>query len=103
MPIYEYKCQKCGFRFEKLQRFSDPPPGKCPECNGRVVQLMSAPAVQFKGTGWYVTDYARQGSSASGKNGGKPAESKSETKPESKTEAAKPETPKSESKPKHKK
>ena len=103
MPIYEYKCQKCGFRFEKLQRFSDPPPGKCPECGGRVVQLMSAPAVQFKGTGWYVTDYARQGSSASGKNGGKPAESKSESKPESKTEAAKPETPKSESKPKHKK
>jgi putative FmdB family regulatory protein len=115
VPIYEYQCQKCRFRFEKLQRLSDPPPGKCPECGGKVTQLMSAPAVQFKGTGWYVTDYARQGSSASGKNGGKPAESKSESKsenksenkseskPESKSEAAKTESGKSESKPKHKK
>ncbi len=97
MPIYEYQCRKCGFRFEKLQKLSEPPPGKCPECGGKVTQLLSAPAVQFKGTGWYVTDYARK--SSPGKDGGKPAE----TSAEGKTEATKTEPAKSESKPKHKK
>ncbi len=62
MPLYEYQCKKCGFRFEKLQKFSDPPPSKCPECGGKITQLLSPPAVQFKGTGWYVTDYARKSS-----------------------------------------
>lgn len=99
MPIYEYLCQKCGFQFEKLQRLSDPPPSKCPECGGKVAQLLSAPAVQFKGTGWYVTDYGRQSSRASAMDGGKAAENK----PESKTGSTKPELAKSESKPKHKK
>ena len=94
MPLYEYQCKKCKHRFEKIQKFSDPLVKKCPECGGPVEQLLSAPAVQFKGSGWYVTDYAKKGasgsSSSSEKDGGsKPAEKsdskKSETKTESKT------------------
>lgn len=63
MPLYEYQCKKCKHRFEKIQKFSDSPVKKCPECGGPVEQLLSAPAVQFKGSGWYVTDYARKGGS----------------------------------------
>ncbi|MEM1179280.1 MAG: FmdB family zinc ribbon protein [Acidobacteriota bacterium] len=59
MPLYEYHCEQCGYRFETLQRFSDPPLTDCEKCgNGTLKKLISAPAVQFKGTGWYVTDYA---------------------------------------------
>ncbi|HEY7404655.1 MAG TPA: zinc ribbon domain-containing protein [Candidatus Angelobacter sp.] len=58
MPLYEYQCKKCKHRFEKIRKFSDPPIKKCPECGGPLEQLLHAPAVQFKGTGWYVTDYA---------------------------------------------
>ena len=58
MPLYEYQCKKCKHRFEKIQKFSDPMVKKCPDCGGRVEQMISAPAVQFKGSGWYVTDYA---------------------------------------------
>ena len=65
MPLYEYQCQKCGHRFERIQRFSDPLVKKCPECGGKVEQLLSAPAVQFKGSGWYVTDYAKKSSAGS--------------------------------------
>jgi putative FmdB family regulatory protein len=64
MPLYEYQCKKCGHRFEKILKFSDKPIKKCPECGGVVEQMVSAPAVQFKGSGWYVTDYAKKGSSA---------------------------------------
>lgn len=60
MPIYEYVCKKCHHKFEKIQKFSDPRVKKCPECRGPVEQALHAPAVQFKGTGWYVTDYARK-------------------------------------------
>jgi putative FmdB family regulatory protein len=60
MPLYEYQCEKCGHRFEKIQKFSDKMVKKCPECGGRVEQMISAPAVQFKGSGWYVTDYANK-------------------------------------------
>jgi putative FmdB family regulatory protein len=63
VPLYEYQCKKCKHRFEKIQKFSDSPVKKCPECGGPVEQLLSAPAVQFKGSGWYVTDYARKGGS----------------------------------------
>ncbi len=63
MPLYEYQCKKCKHRFEKIQKFSDPPVKKCPECGGAVEKLLSSPAVQFKGTGWYVTDYARKSGS----------------------------------------
>lgn len=67
MPLYEYQCESCGRRFEALQRLGDPPLESCAECGGKVRKLLSAPAFQFKGSGWYVTDYAR--SSGSGKPG----------------------------------
>ena len=72
MPNYEYLCQKCGHRFEKIQKFSDPMLKKCPECGGKIEQVISAPAVQFKGSGWYVTDYAKKSSAlpASGSDSG---------------------------------
>lgn len=57
MPLYEYQCKKCKHKFEKIQKFSDPPVKKCPECGSPVEKVMHAPNVQFKGTGWYVTDY----------------------------------------------
>ncbi|MBZ5512021.1 MAG: zinc ribbon domain-containing protein [Acidobacteriia bacterium] len=85
MPLYEYECQACHFRFEKLQRLSDPPPPKCPECGGKIAQMMSTSSVQFKGSGWYVTDYQRKGSGGDSK-GEKKAESKAETKSETKGE-----------------
>jgi putative FmdB family regulatory protein len=65
MPLYEYLCKKCGHRLEKIQMFSDKPLKKCPECGGPLEKLISASAVQFKGSGWYVTDYAKKGSSSS--------------------------------------
>ena len=68
MPLYEYQCQKCGHRFERIQRFSDAMVKKCPDCGGKVEQLISAPAVQFKGSGWYVTDYAGKSSGRSVSN-----------------------------------
>jgi putative FmdB family regulatory protein len=63
VPIYEYVCKKCHHKFEKIQKFSDPKIKKCPECGGPVEQAIHAPAVQFKGTGWYVTDYAKKSDS----------------------------------------
>jgi len=59
LPLYEYLCRACGHRFEQIQRFSDPIVKRCPKCKKlKLEKLLSAPAVQFKGTGWYVTDYA---------------------------------------------
>ena len=89
MPLYEYQCKKCGHRFEKIQKFSDEPIKVCPKCGGEVEQLLSAPAVQFKGGGWYVTDYAKKTAAASPK----PSDSSS-TPTESKTESKPAETPK---------
>ena len=66
MPLYEYLCKKCGHRFEEIKKFSDKQPTKCPECGGVIEQVISAPAVQFKGSGWYVTDYAKKGSGSVG-------------------------------------
>jgi putative FmdB family regulatory protein len=60
MPLYEYQCEACGNRFEKIQKFSDPLVDVCPKCGGPVHKLMSSPAIQFKGSGWYITDYARK-------------------------------------------
>ena len=60
MPLYEYQCEHCAHRCEQLRKFSDPPLTTCPECGGPVRKLPSAPAIQFKGTGWYITDYARK-------------------------------------------
>jgi len=80
MPLYEYECEKCGHRFEKIQKFSDKMVKKCPECGGKVEQMISAPAVQFKGSGWYVTDYANKSHAPSdgGKDSKKEDKSKSE-------------------------
>ena len=91
MPLYEYQCKKCGHRFEKIQKFSDPEIKKCPECGGAVEKVLHAPAVQFKGAGWYVTDYA--GKNASHMKGepsddsASPAKEKSESKPDSKPDS----------------
>ncbi len=60
MPLYEYQCTVCGHRFEVIQKFSDRPVKKCPQCGKAVERLVSSPAIQFKGTGWYVTDYAKR-------------------------------------------
>lgn len=61
MPLYEYRCQECGEVIEILQRIDEPPPKDCSHCGGAMTKMISAPAFQFKGTGWYVTDYARGG------------------------------------------
>ena len=62
MPIYEYLCKKCGRQFERIQKFSDKPLKTCDQCGGALERLLSSPAIQFKGSGWYVTDYARKSS-----------------------------------------
>jgi putative FmdB family regulatory protein len=98
MPLYEYLCKKCGHRFEKILKFSDKPVKKCPECGGGVEQVITAPAVQFKGSGWYVTDYAKKSSapsSSSSDSGSKDSkdskdskESKDSKKDDKKTESS---------------
>lgn len=80
MPMYEYKCDRCGEVFELIQRFSDEPLKTHEGCGGAVERLLSAPALQFKGSGWYITDYAKPGNATTpaAKNGGtesKPAAS----------------------------
>jgi putative FmdB family regulatory protein len=95
MPIYEYECTECQHRTELLQRHGDPPLESCPECGGRVRKLFSAPAVQFKGSGWYVTDYAGKGkrSSEAGKAEGdgaaEGAKKKEEAAPSGESKAGK--------------
>ncbi len=88
MPLYEYQCEACGARFELIRKFSDPPLEKCPTCGqGPVQKLVSSPAFQFKGSGWYVTDYARKSGSDSGgdsKKTGESSTSKTETSPAAK-------------------
>lgn len=59
MPLYEYECEQCGHRFEVIQKFSDAPIAVCPKCGGPVQKLLSSPAIQFKGSGFYLTDYGR--------------------------------------------
>jgi len=62
MPLYEYRCEACGHQFERIQRFSDELVTVCPSCgSGPVVKLLSSPAIQFKGSGFYITDYAKKG------------------------------------------
>jgi putative FmdB family regulatory protein len=97
MPIYEYQCTKCNDRTEVIQKFSDPPYAICDKCGGDVRKLMSAPAIQFKGSGFYKTDYASASSKAETKAGSsetksesssesKPSETKTESKSEAKSE-----------------
>jgi putative FmdB family regulatory protein len=83
LPLYEYQCQKCKAYSEKIQKFSDPPLSKCEKCGGRLERLLSSPAIQFKGSGWYVTDYARK--EASNKSSPEPAAKPSETKGDGKS------------------
>ncbi len=92
MPLYEYQCPKCG-RFELIRKFSDPALTTCPTCGAAVQKLLSAPAIQFKGTGWYITDYARKSDGKAGKGEGASEGSKGEG---SKGEGAKSEGSKSE-------
>ncbi len=103
MPLYEYKCARCGEVFETLQKFSDPPLKVHPACGGVVERLLSAPAFQFKGSGWYITDYARKNGSAAeshsnGKNGHETASTKTESKTPSTSESKTSESKTSESK-----
>jgi putative FmdB family regulatory protein len=81
VPLYEYQCKKCRHRFEKIQKFSDRPIKKCPECGGTVERLLHAPAVQFKGSGWYVTDYAGKKDTGSSADGSGEKSDKKETAP----------------------
>jgi putative FmdB family regulatory protein len=85
MPIYEYKCEKCG-TFEITQRITEKPLGKCPTCKGKVKKLISNTSFQLKGTGWYITDYARKEKAAAKSENG--AKSSSETKKETKKESS---------------
>lgn len=103
MPLYEYECPRTGKRFEVIQRFSDAPITKCddcnqyPDCEGECRKILSAPAIQFKGSGWYVTDYAGKGkdtSSSKGDDGGSSDGSKSDS---SKSDSSKPDSSKSDS------
>jgi len=74
LPLYEYKCEKCGHRFEKIESLSASVTKKCPKCGGKAERLLAAPAIQFKGSGWYVTDYAGK---SSAKTGGESSDSSS--------------------------
>jgi putative FmdB family regulatory protein len=91
VPLYEYQCKACKHIFEKIQKFSDPLVTKCPKCGKEEVeQMLSAPAIKFKGSGWYVNDYAKKGSkggsSSSSSGDGGSSEVKSESKSESRSE-----------------
>jgi putative FmdB family regulatory protein len=86
MPIYEYECRKCGHRLEVMQRVSDPPRKRCPECGGALKKLISAPAIQFKGSGWYVTDYGGKRSGAPTGGGAADAKGDGQSKGETRTE-----------------
>jgi len=89
MPLYEYQCSKCGHRFEVIVKFSDPPRTKCPKCKGPLEKLLSAPAIQFKGSGWYVTDYAKKSGGGDSTPKTRPSDStKQEPAPAAETKAA---------------
>src|SRR6476620_1646684 len=92
MPLYEYECEACGKRFEIIQKFSDAPPDACRVCGkGPVQRLMSSPAIQFKGSGWYITDYSQKGKAGSESSStSSPSDSKSST---SETTTTKTDTP----------
>jgi putative FmdB family regulatory protein len=103
MPLYEYVCSSCGHRFERIQKFSDPPVTTCPDCGGPVEKQISSPAIQFKGSGWYVNDYAKAGKSDKGTGkaakgdeaatGSDASKADTSSKTEAKAEPAKSDTP----------
>jgi putative FmdB family regulatory protein len=92
VPLYEYQCTKCRHTFEKIQKFSDPPVTKCPQCGAEVEQLLSAPAIQFKGAGWYVTDYAKKSGSPAGNGKSSDVKASESKSSETKSETKKPES-----------
>jgi putative FmdB family regulatory protein len=87
LPLYEYECPKDGL-FERIQKFSDPPLDACPTCGGPIEKLLSAPAIQFKGSGWYITDYARKSSGVEGSKEGKDKAAAKESSRESSSSAS---------------
>ena len=93
MPLYEYRCEKCGHRIEIIQTFSDRPLKTCPECKGKLVKVFSAPALQFKGSGFYITDYTDKGKPPKSESGDKSEKKsteksqKSESKPSGETKS----------------
>ncbi len=89
MPIYEYQCESCEQRTEAIQRIDEPPLALCPHCGGPLVKLMSAPSFQFKGTGWYVTDYAGKGGGREASGSKTKSDSSSSSSSESKGDTAK--------------
>ena len=93
MPLYEYQCRKCGHRFEKIEKVAGPHAKSCPKCRGQVERMASAPAIRFKGSGWYVTDYASKAAPASESGDGDSAKSE-KPKKESKEAAPAKETKK---------
>ena len=99
MPLYEYKCHRCNKTFEVRQKFADEPLKVHEECGGEAERLISVPSLQFKGTGWYVTDYGRGGKlpSSNGSNGKSESKSESSKSESSKSESSKSESSKSES------
>jgi putative FmdB family regulatory protein len=96
LPLYEYQCKKCHSLTERIQKFSDEPLTVCPHCGGELEQVLSAPAVQFKGSGWYVTDYAKK-SGSSGASSGNGSSSSSSSDGKSAGSDSKAEAPKSDS------
>jgi putative FmdB family regulatory protein len=94
VPLYEYECAKCHHRFEKIERLTASAVKTCPACGGKAERVFAPPAIQFKGSGWYVTDYARKGTSPAGneKSDGQPAQKAGESKesPAQKEESSKP-------------
>ncbi len=86
MPLYEYECEACGHRFERIQKFSDPLVDVCPVCNGPVKKLLSSPAIQFKGSGFYITDYAKKSSTDTGQSSSSSSGSSDSSKADTKTD-----------------
>ena len=80
MPLYEYQCDACGREFELIRKFSDPPLEKCPHCGGTVRKLFSSPAIQFKGSGFYITDYAKKDQTPASQSGDTKSETASKDK-----------------------
>ncbi len=85
MPLYEYVCEECGYRFEALQRFSDEPLKVCPKCGGPLKKVLSPPAIHFKGSGWYVTDYKNKKNGPQNSPKNKPQNSPPKTQPQNPT------------------
>jgi putative FmdB family regulatory protein len=98
MPLYEYQCEACDARFERIQKYSDPLADTCPTCGGKVHKLLSSPAIKFKGSGWYITDYAKKSSSDPGKAGSSKDKSESPTSTSSSPDSSTSSTPSTSSK-----